>query len=112
MILALRIADAVTSYVPAKGLLHGIGEANPVVSLAIEKWGAFWTFAIMTAIFIAFVLAFVAATHLEEARRAGTVDYEGILRIRKFRIAGLICLAILSMVPLLLNLAVALGLVF
>jgi hypothetical protein len=110
LILALRIADAVTSYIPAKGLVQGIGEANPVISMAIERWGVFWTFVIFTAVSIAFVLAFVAATHLEEARRAGTVDYEGILRIRRFRIAGLMCLVILSVVPLFLNLAVALGL--
>lgn len=110
VILALRIADAVTSYIPAKGLVQGIGEANPLVSVAIERWGVLWTFVILTAISFAFVLAFVAATHLEEARRARTVDYAGMVRIRKFRIAGLMSLALLSTVPLLLNLTVALGL--
>ena len=106
LIISLRAADAITSYLPAKGLVPGVGEVNPIVSLAIQRWGVFWAFVTMTAISIAFVLAFVAGTHLEEARRAGKTDLKGIIRIRKFRTMGLVCLCLLSAIPLLLNLIV------
>lgn len=112
LILTLRVADGVTSYIPASGLVPGVGEANPVTRYAIESLGFFWAFVILTGFFIGIVLAFVAATHLEEVRRAHRADYGGIKQVKKFRIAGLFCLAFLSSLPLMVNLIVAIGLLF
>ena len=111
LILTLRVADGVTSYIPASGLLPGVGEANPVTRYAIERFGFFWAFIILTGFFLGLVMAFVAATYLEEVRMASRADYRGILQVRKFRIAGLFCLTFLSSLPLLINLVVAFGLI-
>ena len=112
LILTLRVADGVTSYIPASGLVPGVGEANPVTRYAIESLGFFWAFVILTGFFLGLVLAFVAATHVEEVRRAHRADYGGIRQVKKFRTAGLFCLAVLSSLPLLVNMTVALGLLF
>lgn len=111
LILSLRVADGVTSYIPASGLVSGVGEANPVTRLAIERLGFFWAFVLLTGFFLGLVIAFVAATYFEEIRRAHRADYMGINQVRKFRIAGLFCLAFLSSLPLIVNLSVAIGLI-
>jgi hypothetical protein len=49
---------------------------------------------------------------VEEVRRAHRADYGGIRQVKKFRTAGLFCLAVLSSLPLLVNMMVALGLLF
>ena len=111
LILTLRVADGVTSYIPATGLVTGVGEANPVTRYAIERLGFFWAFILLTGFFLGMVIAFVAVTHLEEIRRAHKADYRGILQVKKLRIVGLLCLAIISSLPLMVNLTIAIGLI-
>ena len=111
LILSLRVADGVTSYLPASGLVPGVGEANPVTRYAIERLGFFWAFMLLTGFSLSMVIAFVAVTHLEEIRRAHKADYRGILQVKKVRIFGLLCLAIISSLPLMVNLTVAIGLI-
>ena len=110
LILTFRLADGLTSYLPAMGLIHGVGEANPVALLALEKWGYLWGFGIMLLVSMGFALCFVVATHLEEIRLAHRTDIDGIRKVKKFRIAGLIALVVLSSLPLINNMAIALSL--
>jgi len=110
LIVVLRLADGVTSYLPANGHIPGLTEGNPIASFAIERWGFYPAFAVMLLASIGFTVAFVVATYLEEIRSTSRVDYAGVRRIRRFRLAGLICLAAISAAPLLNNLAVAIGL--
>ncbi len=110
LIVVLRLGDGVTSYLPAKGHILGLAEGNPIASLAIERWGFYQAFAIMLLASIGFTVAFLVATYLEEVRSMSRFDYASVRRIRKFRFAGLICLAAISAAPLLNNLAVAVGL--
>jgi len=109
VILAFRLADGLTSYFPARGLVYGLGEGNPVAVLAIERWGFFWAFVFMLLLSMGFVLAFVAATHLEEIRMAARTDYNGIQKVRTFRLVGLAIFIFLSSIPVINNLAVASG---
>lgn len=110
LIVILRLADGVTSYLPANGHIPGLVEGNPIASLAIEKWGFYQAFAIMLLASIGFTVAFLAATYLEEIRSKSRVDYTAVRRIQRFRLVGLTCLAFISAMPLLNNLAVAIGL--
>jgi len=110
LIVVLRLADGVTSYLPARGRIPGLAEGNPIALLAIERWGFYQAFAIMLLASIGFTVAFLVATYLEEVRSTSRVDYESARRIRTFRLAGMICLAAISAAPLLNNLAVAIGL--
>lgn len=110
LIVVLRLADGLTSYLPANGHIPGLMEGNPIALLAIEKWGFYRAFAIMLLASIGFTVAFLLATYLEEIRSKSRVDYASVRRIRRFRLAGLICLAAISAAPLLNNLAVAIGL--
>ncbi len=110
LIVALRVADGVISYLPAKGLVLGLAEANPVTSLAIQRYGVFWAFVLLTMISLAFLGFFLAGTYLEEVRRADKADYGGVRKIKQVRLAGLVCIAALAAFPLLNNLAIALRL--
>ncbi len=110
LIVVLRLADGLTSYLPANGHIPGLMEGNPIALLAIEKWGFYQAFVIMLLASIGFTVAFLVATYLEEIRSKSRVDYVSVMRIRRFRLAGLICLAAISAAPLLNNLAVAVGL--
>jgi hypothetical protein len=109
-ILALRLADGITSYIPAQGLIEGLTEANPIAAAMIEKWGFLWGFVAMLVISMAFVIAFLVATYLEEVRKAHKGDLRSVRRIRSVRFAGLTILAVLSSLPVLNNLILALHL--
>ncbi len=109
-ILALRLADGVLSYIPAQGLIDGIGEANPIAEILIEKWGFMLGFAIMLGISMLFIIAFLAATYLEEIRKANQADLEAVRRIKEIRLTGLVVITLLSSLPVFNNLALALHL--
>lgn len=109
-ILALRLADGVLSYIPAQGLIDGIGEANPIAAMLIEEWGFMLGFAIMLSISMLFIIAFLAATYLEEVRKANQADLEAVRRIKEIRLTGLVVITLLSSLPVFNNLALALHL--